>query len=63
MIQPADKSRLTRAKNALEKANAAYLKYASPYITNKYRKASTTYREIVNELKRKYKGVQLDFEL
>lgn len=62
-MEPTDKRRLTRAKNKLKKWNDNYLKITSPYIIEQYRKAATNYNEVVNELKEKYKGRQIDFEL
>lgn len=62
-MQQSDKSRLSRVKNTLEKWNEKYLTNSSPFITEKYRRACINYNEVVNELKLKYKGHQLDFEL
>ena len=62
-MEPTDKSRLTRVKNALRKWNKKFLGTSSPYIIEQYRKALTNYNEVKNELKAKYKGHQIDFEL
>lgn len=62
-MNPTDKSRLTRVKNTLSKWNKKFLASSSPYIIEQYRKAQTNYNQVVNELKAKYKGHQIDFEL
>ena len=64
MITKADKSALTKAKNKLKKWNKKFMTMAhSPYITQQYRNAQTHYNEVVNHLKSKYRGVNLQLEI
>ena len=58
-----DKSRLTRVKNTLSDWNEKFLTASSPYIIEQYRKALKKRNKVVDELKAKYKGHQIDFEL
>lgn len=58
-----DKSRLTRVKNTLKDWNEKFLTTSSPYIIEQYRKALKKYNNVVKELRAKYKGHQIDFEL
>lgn len=63
MLSKKEKSRYTRAKNALEKWNRKYLSGSSPYVVNQFRRAQTKYNEVVNQLRDKYKGMQVSIDL
>lgn len=64
MLQPRDKTALTRAKNRLQKWNTKFMEMDnSPFITEQYRRALINYNEVVNRLKQKYRGVNLQLEI